>query len=306
MAESISQSFVVSFNDMVQHLAQQRNSRFAMHCLMHEGVHGDRDPFEQLHSTQSKEITGDRFSPRALGDASHVRRSVWKRDYEWSEGIKTQDELALNINLRMEYAKSAAMDYARRKDTILLDALLGTSYTGKNGDVTEAFDTTAYSSGGHVIDATGGMTEAIMRTIREAFDVSEEMLEDMEDGDRDAFCLALAPKAHSELLSETQTTSRDFYMDPIFGQMPLVNGRIPFFMGFRIRISNRLTLASTTRHNIAWHRDAVGCSVWQNPMVSIDKRPDLTGNPWQVAFNYSMGAVRLKQSGVYRVDTSEA
>jgi len=237
-----------------------------------------------------------------------LRVSNWKRDWEWRHGIRTQDELALNINLRQGYAQSAAFAYIRRMDQLILDALLGTSYTGKNGETSVTFDTTAYTTpgSGYVLDATAGMTEGIMRTLREAFDINEEMLEDMEDGDRDAFCLALSPDAHKELLSQTQTTSRDFYEDPIFGTMPLVNGRIPFFMGFRIRVTNRLTISGTTRYNIAWHRDAVGCSVWQGPEAGINRREDLTGRPWQVCYNYSMAAVRLKQTGVFRVDTSEA
>lgn len=307
--ETISQNFVASFGQSVTHLAQQKNPRFATHALVQTGVVGDRDTFEQMHQTEDAEITGDRFSPAALEDASHLRVSNWKRDWEWRKGIKTQDELALNINLRMAYAESAAMAFVRRRDQLILDALLGTSYTGKNGGTSVAFDTTAYAgpgSGGYVLAAAGGLTEAIMRQLREAFDINEEMLEDMEDGDRDAFCLALAPAAHDELLSETQTTSREFYVDPIFGQMPLVNGRIPFFMGFRIRVTNKLTLSGNTRYNIAWHRNSVGLSIWQSPQANIAQRTDLTGLPWQVCYGYSMGAVRLKQSGVMRVDTDES
>ena len=215
----------------------------------------------------------------------HRRRSIFKRDWEWAAGVRTQDELQLDINLRTSYAQAAAYAIVRRRDTLLLRAALDVAYTGKNGTGQTLFNTAAFPTGNVLISAA--LTETAMRELREAFDISEEMLEDMEEGDREAFVLAISPVAHTQLLAEVQTTSRDFYQDPVFGQLPLVSGRIPFFMGFRIKVTNKLAQTGATRHCIAWHRGAMGCSQWASPEVSITRSNDLTGLPWQVVVEYA-------------------
>lgn len=310
MAETISNAFVAAFHTMVTHLAQQTAPRFAAHALIQSGVTGERDTFDQMSQTEDREITGERFTNIALEDADHQRRSVWKRDWQWVKGFRTQDQLALLIDPQRNYVKSANYSVTRRRDQVVLDALTGTAYTGKNGSTEVAFNTAAYAIGGagRVVDATAtGMTVAVFRQMRRIFDEVEEMVEDMEgDTGIDNFCAALSPQAHEQLLGQTLATSKDFYIDPIDGRMPLVKGRIPYFMGFRIRISNKLAKTSTTRHCLFWHKSAVGVSVWRDINTDISQRKDLNGLPWQVTLQHSVNAVRLRESAVFRVDITES
>ena len=307
MAETINTAFVAAFHSMVTHLAQQTAPRFSAHSLVQSGIVGERDTFDQMSQTEDREITGERFTPASLEDADHQKRSVWKRDWEWRKGFRTQDQLAMIIDPQRNYIRSAAYSVVRRRDQVVLDAARGTAYTGKNGTSTVSFNTAAYPTG-NVVDATStGMTVDVFRTMRRIFDESEEMVEDMEgDTSLDASVAALSPQAHEQLLGQVQVQSRDFYVDPISGQLPLVRGRIPYFMGFRIRITNKLAITSTTRHCMFWHKSAIGCSIWQNMEVRITQREDLTGGPWQVRVCHSVNATRLRESAVYQVNITES
>lgn len=306
MAETISQSFVATFRTMVTHLAQQRTQRFAKAVTFHGDVTGDRDTFEQLGPSEMRNISSERFTQRVLTDMDHRRRSNWIQSFEWDAGIVRQDQLSLLIDPQRDYIKAAAMAINRQKDILTLAAVDGTAYGGKNGETAITFNTAEYTAGGQVYTVGGALTEQAMRILREIFDLREEMLEDMENGDMDAFTLAVSPQVHRQLLNEVQTTSRDFYEDPIFGRRPLVNGRIPFFMGFRIHVTNRLTLVSTVRQCKVWHRGAIGVSQWRDMEMDISQRKDLTGLPWQVVVNMSCNATRLQETGAFRVDVIEA
>jgi hypothetical protein len=309
MAETINNAFVTSFSTLVTHLAQQTAPRFAAHTLVQSGIVGERDTFEQMSQTEDREITGERFTPASLEDADHQRRSVWKRDWEWRKGFRTQDELAMLIDPQRNYIRSAAYAAVRRRDRVVLAAVTGTAYTGKNGNTELAFNTSAYTTGGagRVIDATAtGMTEGVFRQMRRIFNETEEMIEDMEGGQGiDSFVAAISPQAHEQLLGMAQTTNSDYYIDPIDGRMPLVKGYIPYFMGFRIRVTNLLTLTSTTRRCLFWHKSAIGMSVWKEMAIDISQRKDMVGLPWQVTVNYSCNAVRLRESAVFAVDITE-
>ena len=306
MAETIDESFVATFRTMVTHKAQQRNPRFTVHTRMQTDVVGDRDTFDQMYATEGREITGERFTNAALEDPDHQRRSNWIRKFEWRKGLSSQDQVSLLINPQRDYIQSAAYYMVRQKDRLVLEGALGTAYTGKNGEVPVVFPTgDALTGAGNVYTVGGPLTEEVMRIIRQLFDSRDEMLEDMEEGDRDNFCLAVSPVAHRQLLNEVQTTSRDFYMDPVMGRMPLVDGRIPYFMGFRIRVTNLLGLTGSVRRCVAWYRRAVGSSMWQEMTMKVSQRDDLTGLPWQVVVGFSCNSTRLEETGVFAIDVTE-
>lgn len=306
MAETISNVFADAFHSTVTHLAQQTQPRFAAHALHQSVSNAERDTFDQMPQTTDLEITGERYTSVAVQDAEFLRRSVWKRDWAWYRHFRTQDQLAMLMDPQRNYIRSATYAMVRRRDQLVLDALLGNAYTGRYGNTILAFPTAEYPTG-NTVDATAtGMIVDTFITVRRIFNEDEEMVEDMEgDTDLNAFCAALSPQAHAQLLSITQVQSSDFYLDPISGRMPLVSGQIPYFMGFRIRVTNRLPKTGTTRHCVFWHRHSVGYSTWANTEVNVSRREDLNGAPYQVRLLYSTNSTRLRETGVYRVDITE-
>ena len=307
---SIYQSYADAFDTILRQKAQQRNPRFWNHCVQKTNVVGERQTFPHVEQEDDEEITQQKFEVADGRTAEHDDRSAFKRDYEWRRGIDVNDEDRMVVDLRSGYADLAMNATNRRTDRVILEAAVAPAASGQYGQGTVALPAT------NIIDKTGAALVANdIIELRRRFDDAEEMVEDLDQTDENAFVIGMHPTAHEQLLRETRITSSDFYeyraADGTVSNRPLVGGRIPFYMGFRIRVTKMMErLPANLRpananfvRNIVWHRSGIGCALWRPGSTAIVQIDHMKGRPWFVIRGYSLGAVRLKESAVFAFDT---
>ena len=247
------------------------------------GVVGNMSAFGLLGETEVSDITAQRHGTTTWHDSPSSRRWAVKRDYMDAQMLDEEDALEILVDLEMGYAQNSSMAMGRKMDKVLIDAATATAVTGATGTSTSAFDTAAPVSdgtGGNQIAVGGtGLTVDKMRTARGIFMAREVGVEEMEAGIA-PFVWVTNGAGHQDLLEQTEATSTDFIGVVIRGgqeqqvRMPLVEGRITMYMGFRIKISNQLNLSSTNFINLAWHQKAMGLAVWGGRTVWVGQLPE--------------------------------
>lgn len=299
MAVTIPNWIVQQYADMTEHLYQQRFPRLRQYVRTKTGVRGERASFDRLGESEFNEIV-DRHGDTVYVDPDHTRRWVSKRDFDHAILLDRQDNLEILVNAQEAYVQNGAMAKARLGDKRILRAVEGNAYQGK-----DTTTTVALPAGQIVAAGTDGLTPTKFRQARELHSEAEVGLDDLNMGMTESFVAVISPAGMRQMLAETEATSSDFIGSN--GQrMPLVNGRIPEYMGYKIVQHNDLTITTgTTRRALFWHMSAVGLAIWEEEFMSIDPLPQKR-HSMQIYRSCSMEATRIQDDGVVAVDYDEA
>lgn len=296
MSTGLTNAQVKQYDDMVMLLFQQKMQRLRGFCQYKTGLKGTMASFDRIGEGEMTEFTGQLDGQTVWTSPQNYRRWAPKRDFEFNVLLDISSELEIILDMRSGYARTGAAAAARKADKLIIDAVTATALGGKEGTTSFTFDATAPDpadgTGGNEI-ASGGdpMTGAKMEEARAVFNAREV---GMDEEDLDGFVMVMGAQQMRELMEDTRAVSRDFYEDPQRGRMPLVNGRIPYYMGFHIRISNQLNLnGSGERRVLAWHRDAMGCALWLDQMSWIGQLPE---------HRLATGIIMQKYANAVRVD----
>jgi uncharacterized protein (DUF697 family) len=296
MSTGLTNAQVKQYDDMVTMLFQQKYERLRKFAQAKYGVHGVMCSFDRIGESEMDEITGQLDVPTRWLNPQNKRRWARKRDFTHPVQLGVNEELEIILDMRSAYARNGAAAAARRCDQLIIEAITATALEGAEGTVSSAFDTTAPTTGGaggnQLASGATGMTQSKMELAKEVFNDREVGVDEQ---DADGFVMVMTAKQMRELMTDTRTVSRDFY-EPLSGQkMPLVNGMIPYYMGFHLVLNSRyLPLnASGEKLALAWHRDAVGFGMWAEMLLRIDELP---------TYNYATGITVQKHMGAVRVD----
>jgi hypothetical protein len=121
---------------------------------------------------------------------------------------------------------------------------------------------------------------------------------DVPEGDR---YFLYAPKQLKDLLKITEVTSIDFNT-----QKALAAGNITSFLGFTWIMTTRLSLSSTTRYCLAYHKMGILLASAGGISASIDKVTTKVGQPWQIYTDMYCGATRMEEEMVVEVAATES
>jgi len=302
-------AFVVQYETMYDLLYQQTMRRLREYVRVKEGVVGTMTAFGIMGGTDMQDISGERHGTSSWQDTPMYRRWAVKQDFINQQILDQEDMMEVAVDLEMGYVQNSIAAINRRADKMLVDAATATAVSGATGTSTSAYLTTAPAtdgSGGNQIAVGGtGCTLDKMRLARAIFDAREVGLDEMNMGISN-FVWVTNAKGHQDLMSQTETTSTDYIgVVVVNGQeerrkMPLVGGRIPFMMGFKIVIINQLNLSGSDFINLAWHQKAMGFAVWGGRFLAIDRLPEhrySTG----VTLKEHFGAVRIQDAGVLSI-----
>jgi hypothetical protein len=119
---------------------------------------------------------------------------------------------------------------------------------------------------------------------------------DSEDVEMEDRFFVVNPEGLEDILNTTQATSADYN-----SVKALVRGELDTWMGFKWISSNLLPVTGTVTTCAAFQRYGVCAAMSAAPMVRTDERKDLSYS-WQVYYELNMGAVRLEESRVVKVD----
>jgi len=288
MSTQITTAFVNQFSSNIQMLSQQMGS-LLRNAVDVETVNGEKAFFDQVGSAAAV-LRTSRHADTPLIDTPHSRRMVTLSDYEYADLVDDQDKVRLLVDPTSTYARAAAAAMGRAMDDVIISAALGTSYTGKDGSTSTAFDT----SNNQIAAGGGGLTLAKLIEAKEILD----------SGDVDPSIpryIACSPKQISDLLNNTTVTSSDYNT-----VKALAMGEINSFVGFNFIVTNRLGVdGSSNRRVIAWAMDGIKAAIGKEPTARIDERADKS-YATQIYYSMTLGATRMEEKKVVEVLCAES
>ena len=294
----IPQYFTTEFTSNWEHLLQQKVSKLREFVSV-ESVRGKEKSFNQLAAVEMTKITS-RAADTAITDVALAKR--WLRPYPYEHATLFDEwdaEYLGEVSLpQSETVSNHAMAYMRTADKVVIDAALGTAYTGETG-VTP----TSLPSGQEIaVDyvetgsaANSGLTVAKLRQ-------AAYLLTEAEVDDSDPRIIVVGAKQIQDLLKTTEITSSDFNT-----VKALVNGEIDTFMGFKFRrVSSSLLpyVANTgVRTCFAYVRSGLKLAD-AGRKVHVDIRADKS-HALQIRTVASLGATRMEEKKVVSIFADE-
>lgn len=295
MSVEITTAMVDQYSGNVQMLVQQKGSKLR-DFVTQEKVKGKEAFFDQIGSVAAvKKTTRHDDTPRM--DTPHKRRRVSLTTYRWADLIDNDDKVRLLIDPTSEYAQAAAWAMGRGIDEEIVDAALGTAYTGEKG--TDAVNLPA----GQIVDSAGssGFTFDKLREVKRVFDAN--------DVPSEGRYIVMTACQLDNLLGETKVTSADYA-----SAKALVRGEISEFMGFRFiqlngkRADGTLILPEASngvRACLAFQKEGIKLGIGENPFGKITERDDKCFAT-QVYYEMTIGATRMQEEMVVQVNCKES
>lgn len=287
MADTQNTIYAQAYSRNIMQLAQAKYSKMLNTVYIKPNVQG-KTFFQDQIGEWSMSVKGGRNVQTPNNDPALARRMGVMVDYHDNRLLDRGDELKSISDPRSAYTIAAAQSLARTIDDVIIDALVGTSYSGETGSTSVTLGSTNI-----VAVSSTGLTFAKVLEAKRILDEN-----DVEAEDR---FFVVSPQGLEDLLAVEQATSGDYN-----AIKALVRGEINTWMGFNWITSTRLNeLATNTRSCIAFQRYGACLAMAAQPLVRTDERSDLSYS-WQVYYELNIGAVRLEEDRVVRVDIVEA
>ena len=288
MSNEILDWSVIDYKSTVEHLLQQRGSKFRS-TVMEDSYNGKSGAAVNQIGAVNAQLKTTRHSDTPLIETPHDKRWVYPSDYEWADLIDDQDKLRIIADPTSPYAINGAMALGRAMDDVIISAATGTAKTGEDGTVS-----TAFPAGQTAGTTAGGLTIAKLREAMQLLIAAEV------DVDNEELYCAIGAQQHDDLLGQTQAVSLDFTTKPV-----LVDGRIKSFMGFNFIDSQRLALSGTDRTAVCWAKSGLHLGLWNDINARITERDDKSYST-QVYLKATFGATRVEEKKVVAITCSEA
>jgi hypothetical protein len=211
--------------------------------------------------------------------------------------IDNKDKIRMLADPTSSYVTNAVYALGRAQDDVLLQAAVGTAYTGKTGSTSVSFAAASEVAVDYVESGTAGnsnLTIGKLRRARYLLDKAEATIEGVYD-----LFIVVDPSQIQSLLRTTEVTNSDYNT-----VKALVAGEIDTYMGFKFIRSNRLTVASNIRSCLAYERQGLLLATGMEIKVDVGPRRDKR-NSIQVYVCGSFGATRMWEEKVLRIKCDE-
>jgi hypothetical protein len=291
MADTQSAVYAQAYAANIMQLAQQKFSKLMPIVYMKPNVKGKVFYQDQI-GEWSMETKGGRNVQTPNNDPNMGRRMGTMVDYHDNRMLDRGDELRMLSDPRSAYTIAAAQSLGRKIDSVIAAQIVGTANYGETGSSTVTLGTDLISGISHIAGTAGPLVFNTVKTAKRILD-----LEDVEMEDR---FFVINPYGLEQLLGTTQATSSDYN-----AIKALVRGEIDTWMGFKWIVSNQLSASGTTTSCFAMQRYGLCLAMGSEPLVRTDERSDLSYS-WQVYYELNIGAVRLEEARVVKVDVNDA
>lgn len=298
--DGLVQLFQTQFSTMLRLKLQQKTSK--LRGTVEEGSHTGAkmaSPINFLGAMVMRTPEG-RFSPKKNTPGDYSRRWVSPIDRTGDQYVDTFDQLKTPIDPKSQLVARAAAACARDWDDEVIRAATANATIGVDAGslTTEAFDTATFQVAGNFgASAAVGLTVAKLNEARRIL----EHYHTFDDGE--SATLIIGSNQHADLRNQAQVTSSDFNQN---GGV-LVNGVVTRYMGFDVKVSERLPTitdknsAANQRGCLVYVKSGMYLGMWQDIKTEVLRRGDLEGNPWDISTIHSFGATRTELGKVIQV-----
>lgn len=297
MSVNIPTHFISTYSGTLELLTQQLRSKLEPFVMSGTNEGEKASPVDQYGLIEALENT-ERFSDMPRVDAPADRRWVLPTDFDLPQLVSPKDILRVLQDPKSTLAKAAVAAFNRKKDLVILQGLLGSNFTGKDGTTTETFPA-AQSVSVSVGGTTSNLNVAKIRAGKRIL-----MGNDLDLGSEEIY-MAINASAHDALLGEIQVVSKDYNMAKD-GAPVLRDGLIDRFLGVNFIHSERVftgtdDAAGTSFQLPMWAKSGAYLGKWKDINTRVDERKDLRDIPFQVYTRMTIGATRLDPKKVVRV-----
>ena len=283
------QAYSAGINMLSQQLTEMTRG-----TVIEEGMSGKRVFFDQVGKVRMQAKVG-RAVDIPVVNTPHARRSVTARDFYIRDFIDEFDKLKILNDPTNAYTQAFAAASARETDKVLIDAALGTAYTGEEGGTTVALP-----SAQKIAAATSGFTLAKLRQAVRILKSANALMPG------DGIHVFWTARQEEEFINTTEVKSSDFNNTKV-----MVDGALSYFYGCQfhriedVSSSERiLPKASTTRTCVAWVKSGMRLGTWKKAGGRVDYLPER--DAWQVMAGLSVGATRMEEEKVVQIDVVES
>lgn len=273
MGNTVSNVYVLTFESIVRHLAQQQGSRLR-DWVQERSEKSTSHNWERL-GAMSLAAKSSRATSSPVNDAPWSRRQSVVGTYHGGDLVEHEDIAQLLIDPKSNIAEALAKACKRQVDDLIIAAATAASRDGAGSSV-------SFVSGQIVGDYS---TEISFDFVSQVY---EKFMANNIDPDEPK-CFVIAPKQLRKLQQLVEYTSADYVNVKALAE----KGYAPNWMGFDWIVSNRLGLSSTNRDCFAMTRRAIGLHVANDIWVRVAEDPSRSF-AWQIYTALTMGAVRVE------------
>lgn len=293
MVDSIDQSLIIEFSDLVHKVAQQKTSRLKPYAQIKQ-MSGDVFAYDGLGRVEAREVSG-RNVAATFDDIQHNRRKIIRKRYVVNLPVDASDVRGALLNPESNYADAIANAAVRQYDRTIYDAAFASVLTGRDFETT----VTAATDGVTTVDATGGLTYEKLLEIGENF-----MNEDVGVESDESIYLTITGAEHTALMKEVELTSSDYnrQYNVEKGKMTEAAGikLIPFAASVPSPI---IPVAGGERKLLAASSRGLCLGISKDMSIKVQERNDLIETT-QVQVVFEIGAVRTEGVLVQQVDVT--
>ncbi|WP_448207285.1 phage capsid protein [Azospirillum sp. sgz302134] len=299
MSAQITTAFVQQYRAGFETLVGQKTSRLRK-AVREESETGKRISFDQVGHIQMTEKTGRNVDIPII-ETPHFRRWLANKDYIAGQYVDDFDKLKVLTDPTNAYSQAFSSAGARKLDHLIVQAGLGTAYSGEEGTVPVPFPDTQKIEA----DGTGFTLTKLMKAV--------EMLKTMEaigDDASDEIHLALTAKLETGFINTNEVKSSDFTTVRVLEQGGVEKFyRVIFhrFEDFRDKKTNAVTTmlpkAGTVRSCMLWVKSGILLNVTKDVKANVDWIAQKQS--YLVSAGLSAGAVRMEEEKVVQIDCEE-
>jgi len=300
MPITVPNAYIETFENNVRHLAQQRISRLRR-CVMEVNRQSEAHNWDRLAQSNSRVKPGPRAISPSGGDQDGgvgttegldwTRRKSLIETRDTGEIIDRENVVQMLIDPKSASTENLVMNMNRAVDDIIIEALGGASRDSAGVAI-------PYDPAQVVGDGTGAISLDTLLETKELFAAN--------DVDPDVnIALVIGPTQQRKLMQLLEVTSGDFQ-----NAKALATGYLPNFLGYDIIVSTRLLLTATppvagTIQCYAFTKKGIGFHVARDISAKAAERPDMSFS-WQLYCDLSMGAIRVEDEHVVKLDLLDA
>lgn len=288
MADPIPSHYGTEFTDnWIARIAQKESKLSPFLSGQIEDFDGERKRYDRINKQSSRRRT-ERKGATPTGNLDTDSRWCYRVSDEIPAIILDRDDEKNLGNLVLPTSRivqNAADCYNRDFDKLVVDTALGSVMTGEAGTTS-----TSFGAGQQIAHGSVGLTLAKLRA-------AKLLLRNADVPENDTI-LVVDPEQMDDLLGVTEVTNSDYN-----ALKALVEGKVEYFMGFRIVWFNNLPISGSTRSCVAFQPSALQFTRGMRE-TTIDRRPDLS-NAVQIYSYWRYGGTRLHDEAVVEIQCTE-